>query len=99
MISVKKLLYKMISHTNYRSVEVDNPTTSSIAAGQSAWITVPFPPSGKAIAVIGWYTVGSTTVFPYCVNLSTSGAQFAFRNVGTSGTATFTLKARYLVVD
>ena len=98
MISAKKLLYKLVGHTNYRIVNVENTTSTTIAANGTEWVTVPKPSSGKPISIVGWYVNGTTGVFPYSVNLTSSGAQFALRNTANAS-ATFTLNARYLVVD
>lgn len=98
MISAKKFLYEIVGHTKYRVVNVENTTTTTIAANGTEWVVVPKPSSGTPISIVGWYVNGTTGVFPYSVNLTSSGAQFALRNTANAS-ATFTLNARYLVVD
>ena len=98
MLDVKKLLTKLCKRVNFRVVQVQASSATTIAANGTAWITVPLPPSGTAIAVVGYYLMNGTTCIPYNISLSSSGASFAVKNMHTSS-MTVTITANYLVVD
>lgn len=85
-----------IKANSMHTVSVTGDATT-IAAGSNAWITVPLPSSGKAVAVVGYYFNGGTACSCYNMALISTGAQFALRNYGGSS-ASVTIRAEYLVV-
>lgn len=86
-----------IKSNSMHTVSVTASTATTIAAGNNAWITVPLPSSGKAVAVVGFYFSGGTACSCYNSALTSTGAQFALRNYGGSSAAV-TIRADYLVV-
>lgn len=83
--------------TNFSTVSVIG-TAKTIAANGTEWISVPFPTSGTAIAVVGYYLNGGTACSVYAFYLGSSNAQFALRNYYSSA-LTITITAYFLCID
>lgn len=98
MVDVKALLAKIIKHLNFRTVTVTATSATSIASNSAAWIKVPLPSNGTAIAIVGYYLSGGFTCSIYSIELLSDGAMFALRNYD-SAARSVTISARYLVVD
>ena len=96
-MSIKALLTRILNRVNFRTVTGTSASTT-IAGGSTAWISVPYPTSGKTIGINGYYMNGNSYCLPYAIQMGASTAYAAVRNTGT-GSATLTVDFYFLVVD
>ena len=98
-MDLKRVIAHLIKRANIREESASTSAATSIAAGSTAWITVPAPSSGTPIAVVGYYLRGGASCSVYNLRLSSNGeASIALRNYGSSSQSV-TVTADYLVVD
>lgn len=83
------------SNKTFTLKDVDSSSTT-IASGSTKWITVSAPSTGAIY--VGYYVNGATPVSVYCARQTTTGAQFAIRNYGSSS-VTFVITTRFLVYN
>ena len=84
MLNVKKLLTKILKAITYSRVETISAETT-IAAGGTAWISVPYP-SKTPLAIVGHYIQGTnnTKIIIYAQQFATNNAFAACSNTATS---------------
>lgn len=81
------------------SIQAVDVANVSITANGTKWVTVPYPSGHTPIAMVGWYTNGTSSVFPYSIGLGSGGStNVALRNT-VDATVNFTFTARFLCVD
>ena len=101
MLNLKRLLTKLCGRVNYRMVEVTATSETSINANGTAWVTVPKPPSGTPIGIVGYYidgTSGNSGISVYAMRMTANAGQLAVRN-NLSSVASIRPRLFYLVVD
>ena len=84
MLNIKKLLTKILNAITYSRVETTSAETT-IAAGGTAWISVPYP-SKTPLAIAGYYVQGTnnTKTIIYAQQFATNNAFAACSNTATS---------------
>lgn len=101
MLNLMKLLTKLCGRVNYRTVDVTATSETSINANATAWVTVPKPPSGTPIGIVGYYidgTAGNSKISVYAMRMLENAGQLAVRN-NASSEASIRPHLYYLVVD
>lgn len=85
------------SKTNFTRKSTHSAETTT-AALTTEWVNVPYPSSGTAIAITGYYINGNSTASIYNIRFATNYVQVALRNNANVST-TYTITVDFLCID